>query len=163
MTQAPVLVRTPRVGDDEAWRRLWAAYLDFYEATVSAEATQLTLERIFDATGPMFGRVAERDGVVVGFAICVTHEGTWSVRPTCYLEDLFVDPAARGVGIGRALLDDLVALGAGRGWTSIYWHTRADNGRARRLYDRYAAADGFVRYRLAIQPRGGPNHRLGGS
>lgn len=95
-------------------------------------------------------------GTVVGFAICVVHEATWSTTPTCYLEDLFVDPAARAVGVGRRLLADLVALGGERGWSSLYWHTRADNAQARTLYDRYVAADGFVRYRLAMGPNTTP-------
>lgn len=83
----------------------------------------------------------------------MVHEGSWSVRPTCYLEDLFVEPAARGAGVGRALLDQLVALGRDRRWTSIYWHTRAGNAQARKLYDRYTQADNFARYRLMIKPQ----------
>lgn len=151
MTRASILVRAPRPGDEPRWRQLWAAYLDFYEATVPDDATEFTLRRILDPGRPLFGRVAQRDGAMIGFAICVLHEGTWDVRPTCYLEDLFVDPAARGMGVGRALLDDLVSLGAADGWASIYWHTRAGNARARGLYDRYVAADEFVRYRLALR------------
>ena len=151
MTQTSVLVRAPFARDELAWRRLWAGYLDFYRATVAPDVTLRTLERILDPASPMFGRIAEREGAVVGFAICVLHEGTWSIGPTCYLEDLFVDPAARGVGVGRALIDDLVALGGDRGWNSLYWHTRADNTQARKLYDRYGAADDFVRYRLTLK------------
>ncbi len=78
------------------------------------------------------------------------------MRPTCYLEDLFVDPVARAVGVGRVLLDDLVTLGGARVWSSLYWHTRGDNARARTLYDRYVAADDFVRHRLVIEPRAEP-------
>jgi len=153
MAALPVIVRAPQARDELAWRRLWAAYLDFYGATVPPEATSHTWGRILDPAGPMFGRVATLEEAAVGFAICVIHEGTWSVRPTCYLEDLFVDPAARGTGVGRALLDDLVTLATDRGWASLYWHTRAGNAQARRVYDRYVPADDFVRYRLAIQPR----------
>ena len=153
------MVRAPRVGDEPAWRQLWAAYLAFYGAKIEPEATEFTLRRIMEPGNAMFGRVAERDGAVVGFAICVMHEGTWSLEPTCYLEDLFVDPAARGTGMGRALLDDLVALGAERGWASIYWHTRADNAQARRVYDQYVTADQFVRYRLPMR-RQSPSRRL---
>ena len=151
MAKTPVTVDAPQARDEVAWRRLWAAYLDFYGVTVAPEATQQTWRRILDPAAPMFGRMAALEGAAVGFAICVVHEGTWSERPTCYLEDLFVDPAVRGVGVGRALLDDLVALGRARGWSSIYWHTRANNAQARKLYDSYVLADDFVRYRLQIQ------------
>ncbi len=152
MAKTPIIVRPPQAGDEDAWRRLWAAYLDFYAATVPPEATDRTWGRILEPAGPMFGRIAAVEGATVGFAICVVHEGTWSMRPTCYLKDLFVDPHARGTGVGRALLDNLVALGGVRSWSSVYWHTRADNALARKLYDRYLSADDFVRYRLAIQP-----------
>ena len=148
----PVLIRPPLPSDERVWRRLWAAYLDFYGATVAPEATERTFKRILDPSSSMFGRIAELNGTPVGFAICVVHEGTWSVRRTCYLEDLFVDPVARAVGVGRALLDDLVTLAGARRWSSLYWHTRAENARARTLYDRYVAADDFVRYRLVIEP-----------
>ena len=151
MAKRPVLVRAPQARDEVGWRKLWAGYLDFYGATISSQATQYTWQRILDARGSMFGRFAVMDDSVVGFAICVVHEGTWNVKPTRYLEDLFVDPHARGGGVGRALLDDVVALGAQRNWSSVYWHTDADNGRARRLYDDYVPADGVVRYRLALQ------------
>ena len=153
MEMMPVIIRAPQARDEFTWRRLWGAYLDYHEATVPPEATHHTWGRILDAAGLMFGRIAVVEGVAVGFAICVVHEGTWSVRPTCYLEDLFVDPGSRGTGVGRALLDDLVALGGERGWNSLYWHTRADNAQARKLYDRYLPADDFVRYRLAMQPQ----------
>ena len=145
------MIRPPQPRDEHAWRRLWAAYLDFYGTEIPPEATQRTWERILDPAGAMFGRFAAVDGTVLGFAISVVHEGTWSVKPTCYLEDLFVAPAARGAGIGRALIDHLVARGGERGWSSLYWHTRTGNAEARRLYDRYVAADDFLRYRLAIR------------
>ncbi len=43
-----------------------------------------------------------------------------------------------------------IRAGAKHGWTSIFWHTRANNAQARKLYDRSTEADDFVRYRLAI-------------
>ena len=80
----------------------------------------------------------------------VLHEGTWSAAPICYLEDLFVAPEARGAGIGRALISDLIAVGKVRGWSRLYWHTKSGNSEARRLYDRFVAADDFCRYRLVL-------------
>ncbi len=85
----PVIIRAPQDRDEVAWHELWAAYLDFYAATVSLEATRHTWRRIVAPAGPMFGRVALLGGTVVGFTICVVHDGSWSVNPTCYLEDFF--------------------------------------------------------------------------
>ena len=68
----------------------------------------------------------------------------------CYLEDLFVAEAARGHGLGRALIDDLVSLARSRGWSRVYWHTNEDNTRARALYDQYVASDGHIRYRMRL-------------
>ena len=145
------IIRPPQPSDGPAWHRLWIDYLDFYRATVTPEATQHTWMRILDPTGSLFGRIAERENAVIGFAICVVHEGTWSMRPTCYLEDLFVEHSARCQGVGRTLLGDLVALGTERGWDSLYWHTRADNPQARKLYDSFVQVHGFVRYGLALR------------
>jgi GNAT superfamily N-acetyltransferase len=99
---------------------------------------------------PLFGRIAEWEGEVVGFTISILHEGSWTLHPICYLEDLFVAPKARGHGIGRALIADLRARGKERGWSRLYWHTRDGNVTARRLYDEFAVADDFVRYRLFL-------------
>jgi GNAT superfamily N-acetyltransferase len=108
----------------------------------------MTWRRVFDPASAIFMRVAEADGKVVGFALCLTHEGTWIRSPDCYLEDLFVDEAARGKGIGRALMDDLVALCRENGWARLYWHTEETNATARKLYDRYVESDGHIRYRI---------------
>ncbi|VDZ88983.1 N-acetyltransferase GCN5 [Lelliottia amnigena] len=94
-------------------------------------------------------RVAETEGKAIGFALCVLHEGTWTTAPICYLEDLYVDADARGMGAGKALLDALQSEGKREGWSMLYWMTRQENP-ARRLYDRYAGVDDFVRYRVPL-------------
>jgi GNAT superfamily N-acetyltransferase len=81
----------------------------------------------------------------------VLHPGSWVATPICYLEDLFVDPLARGGGVATALIQDLVDLGKARRWSRLYWHTRAGNESARRVYDRFVAADDFVRYELDLR------------
>lgn len=91
----------------------------------------------------------EMDGKVVGFAMCILHEGTWSTAPVCYLEDLFVDAAVRGAGAGQALIDALMAEGKREGWAILYWMTRQNNP-ARKLYDKFAEADDYVRYRISL-------------
>jgi len=140
------------VSDDyAAWRPLWDGYCAFYEADVPEPVTAATWAAVVDPAQPVIGRAAwSGDDSLIGFSLSVLHPSTWQTRPSCYLEDLFVDPQHRGAGVGRALLDDLVALATVRRWGRLYWHTQANNAAARRLYDRYCAADDFVRYRLAF-------------
>lgn len=145
-----VTIREALPEDEARWRKLWADYLAFYGVGIADDITELTWRRVFDLASAIFMRVAEVDGVVMGFALCLTHEGTWTRTLDCYLEDLFVDADARGKGVGRALLDDLVELSKARGWTRLYWHTNETNATARKLYDRYVESDGHIRYRITV-------------
>ena len=106
-----VTIRDAGPDDEARWRALWNGYLAFYGVTVAPDITDATWRRVFDPASAIFMRVAEVDGEVKGFTLSLTHEGTWVRTPDCYLEDLFVDESARGHGVGRALLDDLVASG----------------------------------------------------
>lgn len=143
-----VVVRAARPDDEAAWRKLWSDYLTFYELTLDPAITDATWAKAMSERSAIFMRVAESDGSVVGFTLSLTHEGTWVSSLDCYLEDLFVDEAARGKGAGRALLDDLVALCRQNGWSRLYWHTAENNKSARKLYDSYVETDDHIRYRI---------------
>lgn len=149
MPKPTVTLRDPVATDEAAWRRLWAGYNEFYETRVPYAVTARTWQRLLDPTSPIFGRLVGIDGAMVGFSIVVLHEGTWTISPECYLEDLFVDPDFRGRGFGRLLIQDWVDRARANGWSRLYWHTRADNP-ARGLYDKFVAADDFVRYRMFL-------------
>jgi GNAT superfamily N-acetyltransferase len=139
-------IRSALPSDEAAWRKLWRGYLDFYATRISDEVTDRTWKRILDPDSAVMCIVAEVDGKVYGFANCVVHENTWEAQPVCYLEDLYVDPAARGHGVGRAIIEWLRGAMRAEGWARLYWHTHEGNDVARRLYDRFAEADDFVRY-----------------
>lgn len=126
------------------------ATLVFYGSPQPEEVTEYTWQRMLDVNSSVLGRVAVVDDAVVGFAICVLHEGTWVTTPICYLEDLFVDPAFRGQGIARTMIKSLQSEGADKGWSRLYWHTRRDNP-ARHLYDEFTPADDYVRYRITLE------------
>jgi GNAT superfamily N-acetyltransferase len=143
-----VEIRDLVASDEAAWRGLWAQYLAFYEVSLDAEITDQTWARLVDPAALLRGRVAVVDGEVLGFALHHTHLSTWVAAPDCYLEDLFLAQVARGRGLGRALLDDLIAICRAKGYARLYWHTDEGNTRARALYDSYAPYDGHVRYRL---------------
>lgn len=137
--------------DDEAgWRRLWDGYLAFYDLALPPAVTAATWARLMDPASPLKARLAVRDGRIAGFAIHQHHPSSWVEGDDCYLEDLYIDAAERGEGLGRALIDDLIALARARGWHRLYWHTDKDNARARSLYDSYVQSDGHIRYRLRL-------------
>ena len=144
-------IRDATAADEAGFRRLWDAYLAFYDVTLDPAVTDQTWARILDPASPMSARLAvDAAGQVQGFAVWHHHIASWHLANDLYLEDLFVDPAARGTGLGRALLDDIFALARARGFGRIYWHTDEGNARARSLYDSYAPADGHIRYRMKL-------------
>ncbi len=83
--------------------------------------------------------VAELDGVpgrpVVAFALFFTNFSTFLGKPGLYLEDLYVQPAHRGTGLGRALLQHLAALAVARGCGRFEWSVLDWNERAIRFYE----------------------------
>jgi GNAT superfamily N-acetyltransferase len=91
--------------------------------------------------------VVDEGDVPFGMAHMLFHRSTWSATWYCYLEDLFVDPARRAGGAGRALIDADYAEADRRGSTRTYWATDEDNSAARSLYDRVAEKSPFVQYR----------------
>jgi GNAT superfamily N-acetyltransferase len=141
-----VIVRAAQVRDEPRWRELFHAYTRFYEREPDDELARHVWARIHDPKSPVFAAVAEADGSVVGIANYLLHESTSSLHPVCYLQDLFVDPAARGAGTGRQLIDWLIAEMKARGWSRLYWSTRETNYRARALYEQYTQHSGFLRY-----------------
>jgi len=140
-------VKIRKIEDEAHWRELWEGYCRFYERELSEAITRHTWARLMDPASPVHGIVAEREGEgVIGMSNYIIHENTWSLTPVCYLEDLFVDPAKRAVGVGQRLIDWLLAEAKRQAWSRVYWHTGETNYRARGLYDKYGPHSGFVRY-----------------
>jgi GNAT superfamily N-acetyltransferase len=150
MATAPVSVRPITRQDFDAWKPLWDGYNAFYgregETALPGEITQSTWQRFFEANEPVFAWVAEIDGQVVGLVHYLFHRSTTRVEPVCYLQDLFTAQAARGAGVGRALIQAVYGQAAAAGVTRVYWHTRGSNATARRLYDQVAQHLGVIAY-----------------
>ena len=132
--------------DEAAWRRLWVAYLAFYNTELPQQLTDDLFERLLKGA-PHFAFVAERDGAVIGFVHALPHASTWSGKGYLYLEDLFVDPAVRGSGAGRKLIEAVYEEADRQGLDRVYWHTDTNNKTARTLYDKLATLSDFVQYR----------------
>jgi GNAT superfamily N-acetyltransferase len=78
--------------------------------------------------------VAEVDGRVVGMALWFVTFSTWRGRHGLWLEDLYVSPEHRGLGLGRALLSRLAAVGVERGYERLDWNVLDWNEPALRFY-----------------------------
>jgi ribosomal protein S18 acetylase RimI-like enzyme len=142
-----VEIRPLAVGDYQAWLPLWRGYLSFYRASVADEVTAETWRRLIDPAGSIHGLGAfDETGRLIGFVHYLFHPVTWSAADRCYLEDLFVDPDARGSGAGRALMEAVYRAADAAGADQVYWLTAHDNGTARRLYDRVGRLTPFVKY-----------------
>jgi GNAT superfamily N-acetyltransferase len=145
-----VSVRPIQAGDKATWLILWQGYLDFYKTSVAPEQTERTWNRIMDPEFNMKCAVAEIDGQVIGMTTYNLQNSTWSPNGHCYLEDLFVDPAVRGSGAGRALIDYVKAFALENKCSRLYWNTDADNDTARKLYDTYVPESGKRQYRVQL-------------
>lgn len=142
-------VRAVTTSDAAEWRRLYRAYADFYNVPMTDDILDRTWAWLVDAANPLEGLIAQADdGELVGLAHYRPFPKPLLGQNAGFLDDLFVDPARRGHGIGRALIDAVSSAARERGWPLVRWITAADNATARRLYDDVATATGWVTYDL---------------
>lgn len=147
-----VLRAVPAQLDDAT--RLFQGYLRFYEKSVAAEDSRRFIEdRLRNQDSVIF--LASVDGEALGFMQLYPSFASLSMAPSWILNDLFVDPAARGHGIGEALMEAARALGASNGAAEIFLQTARSNSTAQRLYERlgYQRDDEFLVYTLSL-PKG---------
>ena len=86
------------------------------------EATEAMIsEALFGSNVRLFCDIAEWNGEAAGFAVWFINFSTFSGRSGIYLEDLFVRPALRGKGIGKALLSHLAKQCVANGWSRLQW------------------------------------------
>jgi len=142
-----VTVRPLKEGDRAEWEERWRNYLIFYEAVLPPEQTEANWERLMDPENDPRGLVAvDDDGRMIGIVHYLFHVSTWLMGPSCYLQDLYVDEAARGTGAGRALIEAVYAAADEAGASQVYWTTQHFNETARRLYDRIGKVTPFIKY-----------------
>ena len=140
-------IRPVTAADESDWRRLWTAYLEFYESGVPEAVYRTTFARLLDPARPeQNGLLALRDGQAAGLVHYIFHPHNWRVEDVCYLQDLYTDPAFRGGGVGRALIEAVYEAADERGAPSVYWLTQDFNETARVLYDRVANLTPFIKY-----------------
>ena len=81
--------------------------------------------------------IADHDGQPAGFALYFFNYSTWMGRPGIYLEDMFVQPEFRGLGIGKALLQQVAAIAVKKGCPRLQWEVLDWNTPAIDFYQRH--------------------------
>jgi len=146
-----VQIRPVRPDDFDAWKPLWDGYNAFYgrvgATALPDEITRTTWARFFDGYEPVHALVAEAEDGLLGLAHYLFHRSTTALGPNCYLQDLYTAEAARGRGVGRALIQAVYRQARAAHCGRVYWQTQEGNATARRLYDQVAEQSGFIVYR----------------
>ena len=163
------MIRSATPQDVPHIHRLMRELAEYERSLAEVTATEDDLRRALFADQPaIFAHVAEHEGSVAGFALWFLNYSTWLGRHGIYLEDLYVTPAVRGTGLGRALLAELARICVPRGYGRLEWWVLDWNAPARGFYESLGAAamDEWTVYRLtgpALHALPGPATRPAGA
>jgi ribosomal protein S18 acetylase RimI-like enzyme len=144
-----ITTRPVTANDYQEWLQLYHGYANFYQVSLSDESVATTWSWLMDQQHPLNGLVAVIDSELVGLAHFRAMPSPLRGVEIGFLDDLFVNPKARGQRVGRALMEALHAHGRESGWPIIRWITRDDNYRAQRLYDQHASKSDWNTYEMS--------------
>ena len=158
-----MLTLRPAVPTDAALILDYVRELAAYERDPDAAvATEADIRRHAFSEHPLVKvTMAEWDGQPAGFALWFLNFSTWEGKPGIYLEDLFVRPAYRRNGIGKALLKYLAALAVEEGWTRFVWQVLDWNTPAIEFYEAQGAR--VMRSWITCRVEGDAIKRLAGT
>lgn len=136
-----MVIRDALPADAPSILRLTRELAEYEESLDQVEATLVGVtESLFGPGAVARCAVAEEGGDLVGFAVWFLNYSTWLAQPGVYLEDLYVQPAFRGRGVGTALLQSLAALCVERGYRRLQWSVLDWNRSAIDFYEGIGAA-----------------------
>jgi GNAT superfamily N-acetyltransferase len=146
-----VSIIRPTAAHRAAWDRLYAGYAAFYQVVQTPAMRDRVWSWIHDPAHEVEALIAvDAAGAPIGLAHFRPFARPLSASTGGFLDDLFVDPAARGAGIADALIAAVADVGRARGWSVIRWITAEDNYRARAVYDRVASRTKWVTYDVKL-------------
>lgn len=147
-----VSVTRMAIEDRPQWEVLYHGYAKFYQVPMNDEILDTVWGWIHDANNPFFGLIAKDENAkALGLMHCRQMASPLRGALVGFLDDLFVDPGARGQGVVETLYEALNALGREQGWPFIRWITADNNYRGRAVYDRLSDKTHWVTYQMAIQ------------
>ena len=144
-------LRLVAASDKQRWRELMKSYAEFYKVEVDDKALAATWKWIEDTEEEFWCTLAaDNAGEVVGFTQYQLMHRSLSGSRVCYLSDLYVEPAIRGGGVGRALIDHVFQFARSNDIPNVRWLTQDYNTAARKLYDTYGEKSDFILYSFPV-------------
>lgn len=141
-------IRPLEQNDFPAWLPLWDGN---NMGQRNEEVTTETWSRILDSDSPVHGLGAFDGDTMVGLVHYILHPTTGHIEPACYMQDVYVDPAQRQKGIGRALVEEIARIGQQEKWSRLYWLAEEDNVAAQNLYKNIGVK---LNFSLHVMPLG---------
>jgi len=144
-------IRPLAASDRARWETMFEAYANFYKSSIPDGGFDRVWAWIFDEKSDFWCAVAENEnGDVIGFTQYQLMHRSLSGGMVCYLSDLYVDPALRGAGTGRGLIDYVLTFAKDRDLPGVRWLTQDFNYPARKLYDSYGPKTDFILYNVSV-------------
>jgi ribosomal protein S18 acetylase RimI-like enzyme len=152
MTSNSTTVRPAKIADKEAFLRMWQEFVSLAPGEPGNHAMgELNWARVMDPAHGLRCIIAVNDqDTPLGFTLFLALPFTWSTGDACYLQDIYVGPENRGMGVAQAMIAHLREIGLEAGWFKIFWMTQSDNHAAQRLYDKVAKRMDYLRYDLNV-------------
>ncbi len=149
-----IVVRAADMGDTSTILRFIRDLAIYEHAEDEVLTTPEHVHRtIFSPAATAHALICEDAGEPVGMAVYFFNYSTWQGRNGIYLEDLYVDPAARGKGAGKAMLKHLARIAVEKDCGRFEWSVLDWNTPSIEFYDRLGAKPQteWIRYRLTGQ------------
>lgn len=146
----PLAIRALSPTDYSQWLPLWRGYQEFYGVSIADRDTDITWARFTDPSEPLHAFGGFEGEALLGIVHVVFHRSTWTPGDYCYLQDLFMAPAYRGRGVGRALIEHVYQFARDRHASRVYWLTHETNATAMALYEKLADRSGFIQFRKRL-------------
>ena len=138
--------------DKSEWRSLFAGYAEFYKTPLTAEIVDQVWRWLLDPSNVFEGLIVrDEQNKALGIVHVRACPRSLSGCEIGFVDDMFIDPAARGSGAADALVARLKTLAEERGWPLIRWVTQHFNERGRAFYDRYTdGPSDFIVYQMKL-------------
>ncbi|MEZ5923400.1 MAG: GNAT family N-acetyltransferase [Hyphomicrobiaceae bacterium] len=144
-------IRPVQQPEKARWEELFRAYGTFYKVDVTPQAVEAVWGWIHDPAEPFWCDVAEDgQGKLIGMTQYQMMHRSLGGSMVVYLSDLYVEPGLRGGGVGRALIEHVLAFAKARGAPSVRWLTQDFNYKGRMLYDTFAPKSDFILYNVPV-------------